>query len=142
MNPLGPFNPTASAVAPPSEDVMKEELATIGPSPGIDFSSHTLKEEYQQILSRNPQWILNLTFTFKLGSNQVRMTPRSMEVDPENSEVFFVCEVIDENGTRIDRFQQESFLEDIYAGNMMPLDDPTAFAAKILLMDSLKKQKA
>ena len=125
-----------------SDDIIKEELAALGPAPGIDFSSHPLKEDYQHILSRNPEWILNMAFVFKIGSNRTQVTPRSMTTDPDNGEVFYICDIIDEGSARNDRYQAISFLEDIYAGNMMPLEDPTAFAAKILLMDSLKQQKA
>jgi hypothetical protein len=135
-----PENKPPISPVPLSDDVIKEELAALGPSPGMDFSSHPLKEDYQHILNRNPEWILGIAFVFKIGNSKTQVTPKSMTTDPDNGEVFYICDLIDENGARMDRFQQASFLEDIYAGNMMPLEDPTAFAAKILLMDSLKQK--
>jgi hypothetical protein len=127
---------------PPSDDVIKEEMLALGPGAGIDFNNHPVKEEYEWILKRNPEVVLEQTFTFQIGEEKTSITPKSLFVDPSDNEHYMICDVTDSLGSRIERLQETSFLEDIYAGNLRPLEDSAALAAKLLLMDSIRKQKA
>jgi hypothetical protein len=127
----------------PITDVMREELAAIGPTSGIDFAVVPMKEEYQHILLSNPELIRDQTFAFSLGGKRATITPGWwVDGDDKNdSELYVSCTIKDDAGERIEKVMVKSFLEDLFVGALRPNEGMEAYAAKLLIYESLQKQK-
>jgi len=121
----------------------REEIAAVEHSSTALVFDSPMKEEYQDILRMSPELIRDQTFIYFIGGKKGTITP-GLWVDGDNKddgELYVSCTIKDEDGERTEKIMVRSFLEELFTGVLRPIDGVEAYAAKLLIYDSLRKQK-